>query len=153
MTPASRVLLRQDVMPAEDYRQFPYFDCCGKPYKSCTCAKRGALTIGYGRNLDTNGISKLEAEVLLDHDLANAEKDANRAFDWFGGLSELRQRAVVELVFNMGLPTVREFRRTLLAIKVKQYAAAALHLLDSKWASQVGPRRSGRIARYLKDGQ
>lgn len=139
-------------MPAEDYRQFPYFDCCGKPYRSCTCANRGALTIGYGRNLDSNGLSKLEAEVLLDHDLASAEMDAQRAFDWFASLSELRQRAVVELIFNMGLPTFRGFRQTLLAIKVRQFTAAAAHLLDSRWAAQVGPSRSSRIARYLKDG-
>lgn len=152
MTPPSRVLLRQDVMPAEDYRQFPYFDCCGKPYRSCTCAQRGALTVGYGRNLDSNGISKLEAEVLLDHDLASAEMDAKRAFGWMASLSELRQRAVVELIFNMGLPTFRGFRQTILAIKARQFVAAAAHLLDSRWAKQVGPTRSSRIARYLKDG-
>lgn len=153
MTPASRVLLRQDVMPAEAYRQFPYFDCCGKRYQDCTCAKRGALTIGYGRNLDANGLSKLEAEVLLDHDLASAELDAGRAFPWFSDLSELRQRAVTELIFNMGLPTFRGFRQTILAIRVRQFTAAAAHLLDSRWRQQVGEGRSSRIARYLKDGQ
>jgi glutamate formiminotransferase len=56
------------------------------------------------------------------------------------------------LIFNMGAVTVRGFRQMLLAIKVKQYAAAAAHLLDSKWRTQVGPTRSGRIARYLGDG-
>lgn len=152
MTPASRVLLRQDVMPAEGYRKFPYFDCCGKHYKACTCARRGKLSIGYGRNIDDNGLSQLEAEVLLDHDLASAEMDAKKAFPWFADLSEARQRAVTELVFNMGLPKFLGFRQTLLAIKVRQFAAAASHLLDSLWRKQVGEGRSSRIARYLKDG-
>jgi lysozyme len=154
MNLTSRHALRNDVMAAEGFRDKPYFDCCGKPYRSCICPpqKKGKLTIGYGRNLDDVGLSKLEAEVLLEHDLHSAEQTANRMFDWFGALSELRQRAITELIFNMVAVTVRGFRQMLLAIKVKQYTAAAAHLLDSKWRTQVGPTRSGRIARYLGDG-
>ena len=153
MNLTSRAALRGDVMTAEGFRQFPYFDCCGKPFRSCTCTKRGKLTIGYGRNLEDVGISKLEAEVLLDHDLHTAEMAAGRMFDWFAPLSELRQRAITELLFNMGPVTFRGFRQTILAIKVRQYAAAAANLLDSLWAKQVGATRSQRIARYLKDGE
>lgn len=153
MNLTSRAALRTDVMQAEGFRDKPYFDCCGKPYKSCTCgAKQGKLTIGYGRNLDDVGISKLEGEVLLDHDLFVAETTAGKAFDWFGACSELRQRAVVECIFNLGIVKFREFRQTLAAIKAKQFAAAALNLVDSLWAKQVGERRSSRIARYLRDG-
>jgi lysozyme len=152
MNLTSRAALRSDVMQAEGFRQFPYFDCCGKPYRSCVCARKGKLTIGYGRNLDDVGLSKLEGEVLLDHDLYTAETQATRAFDWFAALSDLRQRAIVELVFNMGLATFRGFRQTILAIKVKQFTAAAANLLDSRWKAQVGEQRSSRIARYLKDG-
>jgi lysozyme len=152
MNLTSRAALRADVMQAEGFRQFPYMDCCGKPWRSCSCARKGKLTIGYGRNLDDVGLSKLESEVLLDHDLHTAEMTGNRMFDWFGGLSELRQRAITELIFNMGAVTVRGFRQMLLAIKVKQFKAAAAHLLDSRWKEQVGPTRSGRIARYLGDG-
>jgi lysozyme len=152
MNLTSRHALRNDVMGAEGFRQFPYFDCCGKPYRSCTCPRKGKLTIGFGRNLDDVGLSKLEAEVLLDHDLHTAEQTANRMFDWFGSLSELRQRAVAELIYNLGAAGVRGFRQMLLAIKVKQFKAAAAHLLDSKWRTQVGPTRSQRIARYLGDG-
>ena len=36
-----------------------------KPYK-CTS---GALTIGYGRNLDARGITEAEAEMMLSHDI------------------------------------------------------------------------------------
>ena len=153
MNPTSRAALRTDVMGAEGFRQFPYFDCCGKPYKSCTCAKRGKLTIGYGRNLDDVGLSKLEGEVLLDHDLHTAEMNAGKAFDWFAACSELRQRAVVELCFNLGIVGFKGFRQTIAAIKAKQYVAASLNLLDSLWAKQVGETRSQRIARYLRDGE
>lgn len=149
----SRALLRQDVMAAEGFRQFPYFDCCGKPFRQCTCVRQGKLTIGYGRNLEDVGIDKLEGEVLLDHDLYKAETHAGKAFDWFAALSELRQRAVVELVFNLGVAKFRDFRNTIQAIKAGQFVAASMHLLASKWKTQVGPTRSNRLARYLRDAE
>lgn len=149
---ASRALLRADVKPAEAFRSKPYLDCCGKYWRLCACQIKGRLTIGYGRNLDDVGVSELESEVLLDHDLYSAETQAARAFDWFASLSELRQRAITELVFNMGLLKFRGFHRTIEALKEKQFKAAATHLLDSVWKTQVGETRSGRIARYLRDG-
>ena len=153
MNPNSRAAMRPDVMGAEGFRQFPYMDCCGKPWRQCVCVKKGRLSIAYGRNLDDVGISKLEGEVLLDHDLYTAETNATNAFDWFGACSELRQRAVTELVFNLGIVGFKGFRQTIAAIKAKQYAQAAVNLLDSLWAKQVGPTRSERIARYLRDGE
>jgi lysozyme len=153
MNLTSRRLMREDVKTAEGLRTLPYMDCCGKPWRQCPCGFKGKLTIGYGRNLEDVGLSRLEAEVLLDHDLYRAEDLASRMFDWFGGLSELRQRAITELIFNMGPSKVRGFRQMIAAIKAKMFAIAAEHLLDSKWKEDVGPTRSSRIARYLKDGQ
>lgn len=152
MNPISRRALRADVKPAEAYRQFPYMDCCGKPWRQCICAKKGKLTVGYGRNLDDVGISELEAEALLDHDLYSAESQATRALSWFPSLSEKRQRAITELIFNMGMGSFLGFRQMIAAIKAKQFTAASEHLVDSKWKNDVGPTRSDRIRRYLKDG-
>lgn len=152
MTPASRIALRADVKTAEGYRQFPYMDCCGKPWRACACVNKGKLSIGWGRNLDDVGLSELEAEALLDHDLYAAEANASKAFSWFPTLGDVRQRAITELVFNMGLGTFKGFRQTLAACKAGLFRAASEHLLDSLWAKQVGPTRSQRIARYLKDG-
>lgn len=137
MTPASRTLLRLDVMAAEGCRLKPYKDTVGK------------LTIGYGRNLDDVGISKLEAEVLLDHDLAQAEVECRKAFAWFGDLSEQRQRVIVELVFNMGLPRFRGFGKTIEAIKARDYRTAAAQMLASRWAKQVG-QRAERLAQAMR---
>ena len=78
MTPETRTLTRKDIQRDEGYRQFPYLDCCGKPWRACVCARKGQLTIGWGRNLDGKGISRLEAEAFLDHDLYDAEQDARR---------------------------------------------------------------------------
>jgi len=118
-----------------------------KPYTDTT----GHLTIGYGRNLDSVGISALEAEVLLDHDLYTAETECRKAFTWFEGLSELRQRVITEMVFNLGLPTFQQFTRTIAAIQAKDYHAAATEMLDSTWAKQVGGR-AARLADGMRHG-
>ena len=140
MTLAARAALRKDVMLAEGCRLKPYKDTVGK------------TSIGFGRNLDDVGISRLEAEVLLDHDLAQAEMECRKVFEWFDALSDVRQRAITELVFNLGMTKWLGFKNTIKAIKFKDYKTAGQLLLQSKWATQVGPTRSGRIARMLSHG-
>jgi lysozyme len=150
MNPTSRAALRNDLMRDEGFRQFPYMDCCGKPYRSCTCAIKGALTIGFGRNLDANGISKLEAEVLLDHDIYVAEQSAAKSFGWFAGLSERRRQVVTNMVFNLGLTKFTGFGATIAAIKAKDYVKASMQMLASRWAAQVGTRAT-RLAKMMRD--
>lgn len=152
MTPEARRALAADLKIAEGFRARPYLDCCGKYWRDCVCARQGKLTIGYGRNLDDVGISESEAEVLLHHDAFTAEQNAIRAFEWFPSLNDGRQRAVTELIFNLGLSKFTEFKRTIAAISQGTYRAASEYLLDSLWAKQVGPTRSTRIARTLRDG-
>lgn len=139
MTPEARVQLRKDVMAAEGCKLKPYHDTVGK------------LTIGYGRNLDDVGISQLEAEVLLDHDLDKAEQQCMRAFYWFPVLSQARQRVVVEMVFNLGLAGFQGFTKTIAAIEGHDYSAAASQMLASKWAKQV-KGRAIRLADVMRKG-
>jgi lysozyme len=140
MTLADRAQLRRDVMQAEGCELKPYRDTVGK------------LTIGYGRNLDDVGISKLEAEVLLDHDLLSSEMECSQKLAWFNTLNEARQRVVVEMVFNLGLPRFLGFAKTINAIRARDYVAAASQMLDSKWATQVG-QRAHRLANTMRRGQ
>lgn len=141
MTLDARVQLRKDVMAAEGFRSHPYQDTAGK------------LTIGYGRNLDSVGLSILEAEVLLDHDLANAEQECIKAFDpWFRDLNDARQRVIVEMTLNLGLSRLFGFGRMLNAVKGRHFAAAADEMLKSKWATQVGAR-AVRLAEAMRTGK
>lgn len=139
-------------MEAEGFRAKPYLDCCGKYWRECRCKDKGALTIGWGRNLDDVGITKLEAEVLLDHNLADAEQECRRAFEWFEALNHPRQRVVTEIVFNIGLPRFLGFYKAIDAIAARDYATAAAELLASKWANQV-KGRAIRLAAVMRDGR
>lgn len=100
----------------------------------------GKLTIGVGRNLSDRGLSHDEVDVLLANDIESATQDCERSFPWFATLDSVRQAALVNLCFNMGLPRLRTFRHALAAMAAGDYALAADEFADSRWARQVGDR-------------
>jgi lysozyme len=106
-----------------------------KPYK-CTAGK---LSIGYGRNLDDMGISEVEAMVMLRNDIEQCYQELEM-FSWFEDLDQVRQEALVDMLFNLGLPTFLEFKKTLKFVAEGKYSQAAEEMLRSKWADQVGDR-------------
>jgi lysozyme len=106
-----------------------------KPY---LCSE-GKITIGFGRNLEDMGISEKEAEMLLMSDIQRCYEELD-VFSWFHDLDQVRQEAMVNMLFNLGLPTFLEFKRTLKFMAEGAYSQAAAEMLDSKWANQVGDR-------------
>jgi lysozyme len=117
-----------------------------KPYKDTV----GKLTIGVGRNLDDVGISEDEAMLMLENDLIIAFKEAQRVVPDFLKKPQQVQRALVNMIFNMGTTRFLGFAKMLDAIDKDDFKLAAQEALDSKWASQVGPRAI-RIARLFED--
>jgi len=107
------------------------------PYR-CSAGK---LTIGYGRNLEDNGITNYEAEVLLAKDINDARESA-RLFvsEIFKTLSLNRQNALIDMALNLGLPRLSQFVKLKSAIIKGDFDKAAAEMLDSKWAKQVGYR-------------
>ena len=117
-----------------------------KMYK-CTAGKN---TIGYGRNLDDVGISADEAELMLKHDLENAEIDAKR-FPVFEKLNQVRKDVLIEMVFNLGYSRLCGFKKMFAALERKDYDEAANQMLDSKWARDVG-ERARTLAYFMRIG-
>lgn len=118
-----------------------------KPY----ICSAGAMTIGIGRNLDANGISIAEAEVLANNDIDRCIAELDRALPWWRNLNDSRQRALVNMCFNLGLSRLLQFKRTLNALEDGRWGDAADAALESRWAAQVG-KRATRIARMFRDG-
>ena len=113
----------------------------------------GKWSIGAGRNLQDRGITEDEARYLLNNDIRISIDELTNTFRWFTRLDETRQAAMVELHFNLGLSTLRTFRKTLGLMEAAAAGSVAWHdvgreLLNSKWADQVG-RRSQVIADML----
>jgi len=139
MTSTDREALRQQLILHESVRLFPYVDSVGK------------ITIGCGRNLTDKGISEAEARQFLDADINDAILDCT-SFPWFPDLDVVRQRAVVDLCFNMGLTRLRGFVKMLAAIARQDWDGAAHELLDSAYAVQVG-KRARTLAHMLATGE
>lgn len=118
-----------------------------KPYRDTV----GKLTIGVGRNLDDVGITADEADYLLGNDIGRAVVDLDRAVPWWRGMSDARQRALVNMAFNLGLPRLMGFKAMLAALQAGDYPGAAREAIDSRWARQVGARAQ-RIAMMFAEG-
>lgn len=118
-----------------------------KPYR-CT---KGKLTIGYGRNIEDNGISRSEAAFLLENDIDRVLEEA-RSFSWFAGLDPVRQLVVCEMLFNLGMDRFLGFKRMIAALAMGNYATAAAEMLDSDWRSQV-KGRALTLAEQMRTGK
>ncbi len=118
-----------------------------KPYL-CTAGK---MTIGVGRNLDDVGITEEEAHYLLENDIGRLRAELDQALPWWRQLSEVRQRALANMAFNLGLSRLLGFRKCLAALQAEAWDEAAREALNSQWARQVGAR-SARIAQMIREG-
>ncbi len=136
MIPASLV---EQVKRHEGLRLKPYICPAGK------------LTIGYGRNLDDNGITEKEAEELLINDLLRAEDELFKSHPWVESLPTKVQDALINMVFNLGISRFNRFRKMLAALKNNDFDTAAKEALNSKWATQVG-KRAHEIANQIRQG-
>ena len=100
----------------------------------------GVLTIGVGRNIEEVGLSDDEIYYLLKNDIRRCETELDNSFRWYKDLDQVRQEAMINLCFNLGITRLRKFKLALRAMEVKDYEDAADEFLDSLWATQVGQR-------------
>jgi lysozyme len=128
----------------EGVRLKPYFDCCGKPYRECTCKTKGNLTVCTGRNLDDVPFSMAENDLLRENDKQRALIACMQAFPWFKRLNGPRQDVVQMMAFNMGIDRLKGFHNALEAMAAGVFDVAAQEMLRSKWARQVGDGPGGR---------
>lgn len=105
------------------------------PYKDTT----GNLTIGYG-HLVANGISLTAAEQILRDDIGLCISQAQAQSWWQYCTDEDLQRAMVELVFELGVGGVAGFHDLIRCLGNSDRDGAARALLDSVYARQVGQR-------------
>lgn len=119
-----------------------------KPY-NCTAGK---LTIGYGRNLESNGITEYEAEILLHHDINGVYNKLRLALKFWPQLNDARRNVLINMGFNIGTHGLLGFKKTLKLVEEGKYNLAAIEMLDSKWAKQV-PDRALELSVQMDTGE
>jgi lysozyme len=125
-----------------------------KPYNDTV----GKLTIGYGRDLEDDGISPAEADVMLEDDIAIVRADLDKYLPWARQLDDARYGVLMNMAFNMGIGDATKgtglmgFKHTLAMVQTGDYNGAAAAMLQSKWAGQVGARAT-RLATQMRTGE
>jgi len=123
----------------EGIEHLPYIDTQGK------------MTIGIGRNLTDRGISIATINQMLMEDIELATSELERVYPEYCDLSEDRQLVMANMSFNLGLPRYLKFEKFWAALRQGEWDMAALEMLDSRWAKQVGDRAT-ELAEMMRKG-
>ena len=133
---------------------YVYDDATGKPITKGSIVI-GYPTIGIGRMVDKNmggGLSDDEQKYLLSNDIARISRELALTFPWTTELDEVRRGALQNMAFQLGLPKLKGFKKTLELIRTGQYMAASQEMLNSTWAQQT-PQRAQRLSKQILTGE
>lgn len=132
----------EQLMRDEGFREHTYEDT------------EGHLTIGYGINLDTEAIPQDIAELWLTRKISEIEYQLlplvfnnNYAMTF-----NPRGAVLTNMAYNLGVKGLLGFTKMLAAFAAGDYDTAAVEMLDSKWAKQVGDRAT-RLAEQMRTGR
>ena len=107
-----------------------------KPYH----CSQNYLTIGVGRNLESNGITEEEAMYLLDNDIHKVIEQLDKQWEVWRTFPDAAKYVCIDVAFNMGINTWMSFRKTRAYMEMGEWEEASKELLNSKYAKQVGRR-------------
>ena len=113
------------------------------------------ITIGVGRNIDKEGglgLDDDEIDYLLENDIDRVVSELDNEYEWFSGLNEARQDAMVDISFNLGQTRLRAFKKALAAMSEGDWSEAADQFMDSRWSGQVG-NRAKELTKMIRTGQ
>jgi lysozyme len=115
------------IKKCEGIKLTPYTDTAGK------------TTIGYGRNLTDDGITKDEADYLFDNDFNRCESELS-AYPWFSNNPQNVRDALINMNFNLGITRLLQFKDMIAALMNHDFNKASIAALNSEWAIEVGER-------------
>lgn len=140
MTHLESMLIRQE---CDDFfnhdKHVPYYD------------SKHILSIDIGINLQ-EGLSSDECLLIFRNRLPNYIKDLANNLPWFSMLDEVRQDALTNMCYNMGIQRLLGFHNMLTAFSQGNYDEAAKECLDSQAARDL-PARYTEIANMIKTGE
>lgn len=116
-----------------------------KLYK-CTADK---WTIGVGHNIEDNGLSEAAIQFIFEEDLSTSIAECQRNIIGWDEMPSPVQEALVNLVFNMGINRLMQFKKTLGYLRNGEFGEAAEELLDSRYARQV-PTRAQEVSDMIR---
>ena len=114
----------------------------------------GFWTIGVGFLIDKrkgSGLDNEEIDFILQHRVGMKQAEILERWPPFARLDPVRQGALTNMAYQMGVSGVLAFKDMLAALIAQNWAAAHDAALESHWAQQT-PERAQRIATQLLTG-
>ena len=118
---------------------------------------QGNPTVGYGHLVVASDelqlgdtISPARAEAFFQMDIAEVEDELVQQ-SWFIPLDDVRQTALADMTFNIGITKEDQFVKMIAALQAQDYSTAGDEMLDSLWARQVG-QRAVRLSNIIRSG-
>lgn len=99
----------------------------------------GHLTIGYGRNLDAEGITVGEADLMLKNDIDSVARHLGE-HAWYRQAPVPVQQVMIDMAFNLGIEGILAFKDMIAAIESREWQRAADAMLSSKAARECPSR-------------
>ena len=93
----------------------------------------------HGKPVGTS-VSEDRENAVFDKDVAVMVDEAKKIFPNLDTLPEEAQQVIVNMTFNMGRPRLSQFKKFIAGVNAGDWNKAAVEMMDSRWAKQVGAR-------------
>lgn len=97
---------------------------------------KDGIIVGYDYNISKYGISEKAASRILEK-IVMDEREKLESYEWFNRLDTVRQEAVINLAFNLGVPGLLRFKGTIGYLDRGEYERAARELLYTSRGSKT----------------
>ena len=131
--------LLQQIKEHEGLKLFPY---------KCPAGK---LTIGYGHNLQDNGLTKTACEFILYDDIDEAKRNLRSIFggEFFENLPKNKKIALIDMMFNLGMVKFLTFKRFIFAVETQNWDNASYEIIHSR-AYEQNKKRYKKLSEQIK---
>jgi lysozyme len=143
-------LLLADLTDQEGFRPVAYDDATGKKVVAGTMVQ-GNITVAIGWNVAGRPCSLELAQIINRYQTNETWTELCAAAPWVTTAPEPCQRALCNMAFNLGVPSLMAFNTFLSLMQLGHYNEAADDLAGTLWSRQVGSR-SGKIQALIKEG-
>tara|TARA_Y100000992_G_scaffold237434_1_gene168193 strand:- start:131 stop:574 length:444 start_codon:yes stop_codon:yes gene_type:complete len=85
-------------------------------------------------------VSEERVNAIFDEDVQKYISESKKVFPNLDDLPEEAQQVIVNMCFNMGAPRLSGFKKFIGGVNSGDWSTAAVEMMDSRWAKQVGVR-------------
>ena len=102
----------------------------------------------HGKPVGT-AVSEERVNAIFEEDVQKYISESKKVFPNLDDLPETAQQVIVNMCFNMGAPRLSQFKKFIAGVNRADWPTAAIEMMDSRWANQVGDRATRLRNRIL----